>query len=105
MSMDFHVGDGIDVRKFETLTGLAGAVVAPSAANLTLDGLPCKTITVTVESGDVRWKVDGGVPSVAAGDGHLAEGPASFSVGNPGNVNRLQFYVIADAVIALSFGF
>lgn len=105
MSMDFHVGDGIDVRKFETLTIAAGATGAPAAANLTLDGLPCKTITITVETGDVRWRIDGGVPSAVVGNGHLAEGPVTFAVGNPGNVNRLQFYAIVDAVIALSFGF
>jgi hypothetical protein len=105
MALEFAVGHGIDVRKFEILAGAAGAVIAPTAANLTLGGLPCKTITITVESGDVRYRMDGGVPSVAIGDGHLVEGPSTFAVGNPGNVNRLQFYVIADAVIALSFGF
>lgn len=105
MALDFNVGSGIDVRKFELLTIAAGNTGAPAAAYLTLGGLPCKTITITVETGDVRWRIDGGAPSAAVGDGHLAESPITFAVGNPGNVNRLQFYAITNAVIALSFGF
>ena len=105
MALDFDVARGLDVRKFEILSGLAGTILAPATANLTLDGLPCKALTITVESGDVRWRCDGGAPSAADADGHFVSGPETFSLGNPGNVNRLQFYVIADADIGVSFAF
>lgn len=104
--MDLDLRFTPDVTKFETMTIAAGATGSPAAANLVDgNGLPCKTITITVETGDVRWRVDGGTPTAAVGDGHYVLGPSSFAIGGTGIVGRLIFYAIADAKIALSFGY
>lgn len=104
--MDLDLRLTPDVTKFETLADTAGNVIAPTGANLRdLNGLPCRTITVTVEIGTVRYRIDGGSPSATPGDGHQVDAGQSFAVGGVGACSRLQFYVVADATLALSFGF
>lgn len=104
--MDIDLRNTPDVSKFETLTGAALATISPAAANLRdANGLPCRTITVTLEVGEVRYRIDGGAPGAAAGAGHRVLAGQSFAVGGTGSCSRLQFYVVVDATLALSFGY
>lgn len=103
--MDLDLKNTPDVQKFETLTGVAGDTISPTAANLVLAGLPCRTLTITVEVGEIRYRIDGGAPGVAAGNGHQVIAGQSFSIGGTGVCSRFTAYVVADATLAVSFGF
>ena len=103
--MDLDLRNTPDVQKFETVSGAAGNTISPSGANLTLDGLPCRTLSVTVESGEIRYRIDGGAPGAAVGNGHRVTAGQSFTVGGTGVCSRFSCYVVADVVMAVSFGF
>ncbi len=79
----------------EKLTVTSGAVVTPTAAKLTATGKhPVCRAWLTIETGNIRYTVDGTDPTVD--NGHLAYADGSAEVLGHTNVAKLKMIAISD---------
>lgn len=85
--------DGI-AGGYETLssitssTGFTSAKIAPATGNFT--NQKCRSVLISVETGDILFTFDGTTPVIATGVGHLLTIGSSYEISGEKNVENFR---------------
>ena len=104
MSVGFTPGGTICVYDFETLTVSSTALPVTESKRVPGANIGrCRYLFCTVETDQVRYRLDGGAPTATVG--HLVSVGQNIEVHGEENVQNFRIIrVTADATVPMSFG-